>query len=77
MSLRIDRSTANILIGPETLPDPIVVAGLEANKLPSDPLCLMIQIEVSFLHVGIEEDGEKICGFVVWHSDNAQEARVQ
>lgn len=68
------------MIDPEALPDPRVVVGLEVNKLPADPLLLarlMVERGVSFLHVGSQEDGERMCEFAVWYSGDTQDARVR
>jgi hypothetical protein len=53
------------MIDPEAVPDPRVVTGLEANKLPSDPLCQIAswsRWKFHFFLWGVEEDGEKMRG---------------
>lgn len=68
------------MIDPEALPDPGVITGLEANKLPSDPLCevaLWSRWKFYFFLWGVEEDGEKMRGCTVWYSDDALDALVR
>ena len=68
------------MIDPEALPDPGVVTGLEANKLPSDPLCQVAswsRWKFHFFLWEVEEDGEKMRSFAVWYSGDALDALVK
>ncbi|KAJ8113954.1 hypothetical protein OPT61_g4042 [Boeremia exigua] len=67
------------MIDRKTSPDPGVVGGLEASKLPVDPLLLarlVVEMVVSFLHVESRKDWEKMCNIAVWHVRDAQDARM-